>query len=939
MLVSLVLTGLAVAQAANGTISGTVVDPQNKAVPGAAVKVTSTSLGAIRAAQTGADGKFVVAGLAPGGYSLVASAPGLRQPRPLTLTVGVGSSVQVELKLALRAAGQQVTVNARGPSSEGQTLAPAINKQAASTGNAIAGLTVTYLPNRDRDFTQFGALAAGADLNQGKLVVVGQRADATAVAVDGASFNDPLEGGRRGGADGGFFFPQTVVSEFDLVHDGAGAEVADTNGGFLNVATKEGSNRLHGEWFYIGRPGAWSGRDAFGHHLTDTQNEFGGSTGGPILPNKLFFYVGAEQDFLDQPVWTQFQAQSAGSLVPAALAAQQGETIGHNHPTALSLRLDAILGPHATLNLEGNFNRVRYTSVNPGSGQVFAAPSHLDSLSGQSLWYRFNLTNASGGAWVNQLQGQWAGDRRDLMPNSAAPEVAINGFGLLGGDGLAPHRFVSMQRELGESVSWNRHGQLLRWGADFAYDPAQELQQAFLQGRYDYNSLADFLAAAPRRFQQTFPTSPASLAYAGIGRRLGLFFSDRIPLSDTLTATAGLRWDGQWNPQPSRPNPAIPGTARVPNDLRQWQPRLGLAWNPRSSTVVRLSAGLYDAPTAATYFQRMFTDNGLNAVVADSVYDPQVLALAASGSGLAAPPAGLTTPAALAAGIADNFRNPRSWQTALSLQQELGRSFDFTSGFTHDSTWALERQLEANLLAPTIAPSGMPVFPLARPLPGVGQLLRTESSAHSSYNGWLNTFNYRGPYRLTLTANYTLAYARDDASQSGPLGRVSALNPFDLAAEAAPSNQDVRHNFNLSATDFFPLGLKVNPIFIARSGLPYTPIIGFDTQNDGNDLNDRALIGGRVAGRNSARQPALYDLDLRFVKDITLKGRGHHLDLFLDVFNALNLANRNFGPEAISQFGDAASPVFTAGLPLFSPGPGMLGSPRAIQFTARMVAF
>ncbi|MGH9518573.1 MAG: hypothetical protein ACRD2D_02950, partial [Terriglobales bacterium] len=234
---------------------------------------------------------------------------------------------------------------------------------------------------------------------------------------------------------------------------------------------------------------------------------------------------------------------------------------------------------------------------------------------------------------------------------------------------------------------------------------------------------------------------------------------------------------------------------------------------------------------------------------------------------------------------------------------------------------------------------GMPVFPLARPLAGVGQLLRTESSAHARYDGWLNTFNYRGPYRLTLTANYTLARTRDDASQAGPFGRISALNPFDLATEAADSNQDIRHNFNLSATDFFPLGFKVNPIFIARSGLPYTPIIGFDTQNDGNDLNDRALIGGQVAPRNAARQPALYDLDIRFVKDITLKGRGHHLDLFLDVFNALNIGNRNFGPDAVSYYGNAASPVFAAGEPLFTPGPGMLGSPRAIQFTARMVAF
>ena len=89
-------------------------------------------------------------------------------------------------------------------------------------------------------------------------------------------------------------------------------------------------------------------------------------------------------------------------------------------------------------------------------------------------------------------------------------------------------------------------------------------------------------------------------------------------MTDKLTVTAGLRWDAQWNPQPSDPNPAIPSTTYIPSDLSQWQPRLGVAWAPDSKTVLRASAGLYDAPTPATYFQRVFTDNGLNTTVADS---------------------------------------------------------------------------------------------------------------------------------------------------------------------------------------------------------------------------------------------------------------------------------------------------------------------------------
>jgi len=75
------------------------------------------------------------------------------------------------------------------------------------------------------------------------------------------------------------------------------------------------------------------------------------------------------------------------------------------------------------------------------------------------------------------------------------------------------------------------------------------------------------------------------------------------------------------------------------------------------------------------------------------------------------------------------------------------------------------------------------------------------------------------------------------------------------------------------------------------------------------------------------------------VKDFTLKGEGHHLDLFLDLFNLTGSSNRNFGPEALSFFGNPAFSVASAGQPLFAPDITRFGSARQVQFTARMVAF
>src|SRR6185437_4404046 len=217
-LVLTLLAAAAIGQAATGSISGTVLDPQNNAVPGAKVTVTSTSLTAARNVAADNAGKFLVAQLLPGGYSLTAAAPGLKMQRPQSVTLGIGGSVQVTLIMGLAQTGQQVNVIATGPTVEGQTVAPAADLDSPRVANVVAGLTVTYLPNRDRDFTEFGSLAAGAQ--------TGPRG----LEVDGSDFSDPLEGGPRGGQDGGFFFPQTAVQEFSLDHAGVDPDVGGTNG-------------------------------------------------------------------------------------------------------------------------------------------------------------------------------------------------------------------------------------------------------------------------------------------------------------------------------------------------------------------------------------------------------------------------------------------------------------------------------------------------------------------------------------------------------------------------------------------------------------------------------------------------------------------------------------------------------------------------------------
>jgi hypothetical protein len=612
-----------------GTISGTIADPQGNAIPGAQVILRNLDLTSARSLVTDDRGAFSATMLTIGNYTIEVKAQGFTLKKPARVTLNVGASVDVGIRMGVAAVAQDVTVTAHGPTVEGNTLPPAVNKQAPEVSNTLAGLTVTYLPNRDRDFSQFAQLGAGTQptlVNSG-LIVDGQRPDSLSVAVDGVDFTDPLRGGQRGAEDGSFFFPQTVVREFQIVHSGLSAEVGGTNAGFVNIATKQGSNKYRGEASYIGRPSAFTSPDTFGHSLDNTQNEFGGSIGGPLKKNRAFFYAGMEQDYLNIPYWTEFEPQAPGVVVPPSLVALQQQVIGKSDPTAVFARTDVLLNKSNTLNIQFDYNRIQATNRDDSSTRSITPIDNGALLTGTSYWIRGNLTTALNPQMVNQVMAQWAQDQRTMIPNSAAPEYVVNGFGILGGNSLMNWAYTSNISRLNDDLALVKRRATFHFGGSFAYDPARQRHEANLNGQFDYNSLNDYVANAPRRFQQTFVVGDPD--YTGSVRFLGLYADASVTLTKRLTLNAGLRWDAQWNPQPANPNQAIPSTTRIPDDLSQWQPRLGLAWNLTTNTVVRLSAGLYDAPTPATYFQRVFTDNGLNTVVSDSYYDPQVLALVA----------------------------------------------------------------------------------------------------------------------------------------------------------------------------------------------------------------------------------------------------------------------------------------------------------------------
>jgi hypothetical protein len=615
----------------------------------------------------------------------------------------------------------------------------------------------------------------------------------------------------------------------------------------------------------------------------------------------------------------------------------EGEQRGTNNPTAAFGRSDVAVGSSGFLNIQGTYTRLHGENFNFDALQLNQAVTTNFMRESESIGAKGGLTTVFGTGILNELRGQIATDDRDEIPNVRTALVTITGFGNIGGDSGRPRAYHTTRYEIADQLNLTWGSNRLQFGFDYNVNDVGQQREDNIQGRYDFKSLSDYMARKISRYRQTVLVNPDDAFFTGRQQEMAVFVQDKVSLGD-VTVTAGLRWEGQWNPQPTQPNPAIPYTALIPNDLKQWQPRAGLAWALRGAgtTVVRVSGGLYAARTPATLFQRVFTDNGITTIAIDSKFDPGVLSALTFPQPLTGVPAGIRVAAPRVFGFDPDFRNPRSWQGSTTVEQMIGQSVTLSVGYLLNSTHNLQRRLDRNLFPPTITAAGMPIFPATRPDPTIGALSINESTARSRYDALAVSLTHRLTHHVQMQANYALARNLDDDSNERNFRRENTQNPFDLAAEWTYAKNDVRHNVNVNALADIPGGFTAGAILFARTGVPYTPIIGFDTQNDANDDNDRAIINGQVVGRNSFRQPNFFDLDVRLVKAFAF-GSGRRIELIGEVFNLTRAKNLNFGADGVSPYGTAAQPVATAGQPLFAPSTARSGGPRQVQLGMRVV--
>jgi hypothetical protein len=761
----------AAAQSESGraSIAGRIADSAGAAIPHATITITATQTGFVRTLQSDDVGLYSVPSLDVGTYSLSATAPGFAENRVDSLTLSVGQSAEINLVMTLASVSNTVTVTA-----EDEDLT---HRTETSNSTVIGNEVVEDLPTRGRNFTDFALLTPGIsqELDRFGLVVNGQRSGNSNISIDGVDFNDPLQNGQRGGSVAAYFFPQVAVREFQVLRTGASAEIGRTNAGFVNVVTKSGTNRFHGEALYTNRNPWLTWPDALNDpEATNNQNQFAFGIGGPIFKDKLFFFAGVEKTIFQVPFFvrissncpltgyydptnlnsgcTQAAEIASGNVnplpLPASITNLEVNSYGLNNPLASTARVDWQINDHnsAMLQYMSTFlNNVAYGV----QGISQAAVSNNTTYAQQSQAIVGGLTTVLASTRTNDLHLQWVYDNRQQVPNTpGVAEVDIGDLFNIGGTAAGMYKYRAIREELTDNYSWLVGKHTLRFGVDLNLEPETQQREDEPNGLWTIDTYQDYVAALPVaqgggglspqsinakncgsqtsscsfQFLQTVPYNGAQPQYRGTQYEYAGYIQDNLRATNRLTLNLGFRYEAQLEPVPPA-NPAITGTGVDPSDVSMWQPRFGLAWDLRGNgkTILRASTGLFDARTPAYILQRSFTDNGLFNATINSNYDQNILSevpyLGSFGSFGAVPPTNILNEI-----YAQNpaFRNPRSQQIAAAVEQQLAPRVALVVAGTQQETWKLQHRLNTNLFQPTIDPSTLyPVFPSINPVTNV----------------------------------------------------------------------------------------------------------------------------------------------------------------------------------------------------------------------------
>jgi hypothetical protein len=984
------LSGTAFSQV-TASIKGAVTDASGAVIAGAKVVVKNSAVGIERTVASSSEGNYEVPALPPGTYSVEVQMQGFQHAIAKGLILNVNQNAVQNFSLQIASSDTVITVEST------QTV---IESTTTNVGQVIDQKTVQEIPLNGRHFVDLALLIPGtvtppqngflsAPLRgQGSFGFnsAGQREDTTNFLINGVNLNDQVQNQIT-------FQPSiNTVQEFKVNNSTFSAEYGRNSGTIVNIATRSGTNEIHGDVFYSYRNNALDARNFFNtvpnRQAQLNRNSFGAAAGGPIKKDRAFFFASYEG-------LRQRQGVTVNTLVPTD--AERTSVTNAN-----IAKLVALI-PHA------NSGTNRFTgsssapvNIDQGTGDLQFNISQKDilhgylaiqqdlrqepTLQGNNLpgWgdtrqarrqvLTINETHVFSATLTNEARLGFNRVRISFTPNAlldptgfginnglsgpvGLPQITVNNAFSIGGPAGFPQARADTTGVFSDTLHYLRGRHSLAMGGEVRRFYNNNIAQNI--GSFGFASITNFLNDQANAF--------TVLQGSGNNKVLqpawGTFLQDNFKLTSRFTLEMGLRYD--YNSTPSESvnrfvvfDPAASSLVQVGSsgfsqvyatNNKNIQPRLGFAWDPfgNTKTVVRAAYGLLtDQPVT-------------NAVTGLSGNPPFALPISASSTtnslSLEAP--GGSGPASVSPGtISPTFRNAYAQSWNLNVQRELTPSLGLMVGYFASKGTHLRISRNQNQPVAGVRPFtalGGTILPGK----GIGNVPEVDSSGNSSYNALWVTLNKRTSHGLQFNASYTLSKSIDYNSLSTQ--GVVVQDSYNLVNDRGLSDFDARHRFVVNALYELPFrgnrlvqGWQFGVISQAQTGNPLT-ILTANTGFTGNrtvrpDVTGPIVTTGNPAqwfsnpavftagaaphfgnlGRNAVTGPNFVNTDFSVIKNTKVTER-LNTQLRIEMFDIFN--HPNFGnPGRI--LGNGFGVVTNTRFPT-----GDFGSSRQIQFALRLL--
>ncbi|MBN9658514.1 MAG: TonB-dependent receptor [Acidobacteria bacterium] len=963
------LTGVLFAQSEAGgaTVTGTVTDPSGAAVTGAKVTLNSDQTGFTRVFETNASGLYNFVRVPVGRYNLTIDHSGFKSVKRTDIELAVGAVVTIDAALTVGSTSESITVSGD---------LPLVETTRSQTSTNVDERAVKDLPINGRNFLDFTLLTPGVnrDTRGGDLTFGGQRGTANSLLVDGMDSNNLFFGqsSGRAGVRNPYSFSQDAVEEFQVNTNGFAAEIGRAGGGVINVVTKSGTNTFHGNAFEFFRDRELNANTFINKSRGIVRqpyhyNQFGGTVGGPIKKDKIFFFLSydGQRNLNPNPVFFNFTVPT-DSLSQAGAAELSKYltpyTTGYRNDIGLA-KLDWNLSNTQRLSVRANIHR--FTGLNFENGGNQSAQEHTGNSLVSTNSLAVNYSKVFGSAVVFDSRFNWVKDDEPGEANSTAPETVVNQSGgsfTFGRNNFSPRYTNSKRYQFIESVSYLRGKHAYKIGGDLNFEQIDNFFPGNFSGVYRFNSLADFAARKPFQFTQGFAGAGTDgpLTKPNI-KEFAFFVQDAWRVTDRLTLNYGYRYDIASYAQPKVLNPdaglAAQGLAtnRINTDTNNHAPRFGFAYrlDEKGRQLVRGGYGIFYSRTPSILTGTAMSQNGIQVqtytLSANLPTYPNILS---------APPTVSRTPDIYV--VAPNFASPLTAQWNFNYEVQLSKDYAVTFGYLGLHGYHLSRTRDINLF-PLFADTatyanGTPTVIYTRlanrPNPNFGRISLFDSGADSTYHGGFVQGTKRFSRNFQLLASYTFSKVIDTVPDAtsvvvGSDDAKVALDTLNPNNDRALGDTNVRHRFvasgvwdlnyfqryNNAFAHYVLNGWQLSGIFNARSGQPYSATVGgnADINRDGNTRNDRAPL----TGRNIYTLPSVYTLDARVTKLVPLWKETVRLRLVGEAFNLANranVANVNRTPFNYNSTTKVFSPVAIFGTASAAADPRILQIAAKIEF-------